>query len=105
MAAALKETVHNLLHSTSSSAKSAAPKEPSPADLEKTREKYEKFEQGHVFTFWDDLDSAQKGSLYAQLDGFDPEYIHGLVQKVLNPAKTEDEDANADLEPLPPSTT
>jgi UDP-N-acetylglucosamine/UDP-N-acetylgalactosamine diphosphorylase len=105
MAAALKETVQNLLGSTSSNAGPNIPKEPSPDDLRNTREKYEKADQGHVFAFWDSLDSAQKGSLYAQLAAFDPDHINELVQKVLNPAKADSNAPEAELKPLPASVT
>ena len=102
MAAALKETVQNLFHGNSSE---SGPKEPTAEELQQTKEKYEKAGQAQVFTFWDNLDTAQKGSLFAQIKNFDPAHINTLVEKVLNPAKAESDASAPTLEPIPSSTT
>jgi UDP-N-acetylglucosamine/UDP-N-acetylgalactosamine diphosphorylase len=101
MTEALKETVQNLLgvHKHSN-----GPAEPTTEQYEQTKSKYEKAGQAQVFTFWNDLNSTQKGELFAQIKKVDPDHINGLVNKVLNPAKTEDESPSS-IDPIPSSVT
>ncbi|KAF2753145.1 UTP-glucose-1-phosphate uridylyltransferase [Pseudovirgaria hyperparasitica] len=77
---------------------------PSTDELTELREKYEKTGQGHVFTFYDELDATGKTSLYEQLANFDPEYINDITETALHPPKTEDVVAPK-LEPLPDAAT
>jgi UDP-N-acetylglucosamine/UDP-N-acetylgalactosamine diphosphorylase len=102
MSAALKEKVQSLLGVGNSSVTNTPPAAPSSEELAQTKEKYEKAGQGQVFAFWDTLDSAQKGSLFAQLRNFDPAHINTLFEKVN--AKAEDAGPTT-LEPLPDSAT
>ncbi|KAF2664119.1 nucleotide-diphospho-sugar transferase [Microthyrium microscopicum] len=98
MAAALKETVQNLLGGASAK----GPAEPTPEDLQNTKQKYESAGQGQVFTFWDSLSSAEKGALYNQLKDIDPEHVNKLVKKVHEPKADSEGDS---IEPLPTSAT
>jgi UDP-N-acetylglucosamine/UDP-N-acetylgalactosamine diphosphorylase len=101
MSAALKQTVNNLLgvHKPSNS----GPAAPSPAEFEQIKQKYQKADQDQVFTFWDSLDSTQKGALFDQVKDVDPEHINDLVKKVLEPPKAEAKSAS--IEPIPASVT
>ncbi|CVK84322.1 hypothetical protein LB506_000845 [Fusarium annulatum] len=80
-----------------------APAEPSPEALNELKEKYTKAGQEQVFTFYDSLSSAERGTLYQQLSGFDPAHINDITHRALNPPKTSDEPDR--LEPLPESAT
>jgi UDP-N-acetylglucosamine/UDP-N-acetylgalactosamine diphosphorylase len=100
MSAALQETVNNLLgvHKHAE----AGPHEPSSADFQQIKQSYEKAGQDQIFTFWDTLDSAQKGALFNQIKNVDPSHINDLVKKVLQPSKAEAESAPS-IEPIPAS--
>jgi UDP-N-acetylglucosamine/UDP-N-acetylgalactosamine diphosphorylase len=102
MSAALKETVQSLLHGGKPFTSSSTPAEPTKDQVKKARETYEKAQQGHVFTFWDELNVEQKSALYAQVSKFDPLHINELADKVLHPASTNGRDAPP-IEPLPES--
>ena len=67
----------------------APPKEPTPLQLEEIKTKYETAGQDQVFAFYDELSSSEKGFLYEQLSGFDPEYINKITNKALNPPQKE----------------
>ncbi|KAL6919678.1 hypothetical protein ACHAPO_004100 [Fusarium lateritium] len=82
---------------------SDAPAEPTPEALNELKEKYTKAGQEQVFTFYDSLSSAERGTLYQQLSGFDPSHINDITHRALNPPKTSDEPDR--LEPLPESAT
>lgn len=109
MAAAIKDTVNNVLEKlniTSPNASAdAAPAEPSLEELKQLKEKYEKAGQEQVFAFYDDLSSADKATLYQQLAAIDPDYINTITDKALNPPKPESEDTTPKLDPLPESAT
>lgn len=74
-------------------------------ELQALREKYAKAGQDQVFTFYDQLDTAEKAALFQQLSGFNPDYINEITNRALNPPKTESEDATPKFEPLPTSAT
>jgi UDP-N-acetylglucosamine/UDP-N-acetylgalactosamine diphosphorylase len=97
------EAIKKTLHIGSSKSSAPAPAEPSADTLSALREKYEMAGQEHVFTFWDSLSSAEKGTLFQQLEGFDPAHINDITDRALNPPKTSDEPDK--LEPLPDSAT
>ncbi|KAF4469991.1 udp-n-acetylglucosamine pyrophosphorylase [Fusarium albosuccineum] len=80
-----------------------APPEPTAEALNELKEKYTQAGQEHVFTFYDSLSSAERGTLYQQLSGFDPAHINDITKRALNPPKTSDEPDH--LEPLPESAT
>jgi UDP-N-acetylglucosamine/UDP-N-acetylgalactosamine diphosphorylase len=101
MAAAVKETVHNILDKLHGE---SALHEPSPKDTESLRNKYETAGQGHVFAYFDDLKPNEKAQLFQQLSSFDPNRINELANKVLLPAEVS-VDQRASLEPLPQAAT
>jgi UDP-N-acetylglucosamine/UDP-N-acetylgalactosamine diphosphorylase len=105
MAAAVKDTVNNLLEKLNIGSKEdgVPPKEPSESEVKTLREKYEKNNQGHVFTFWDNLDVAGKAALYGQLAGIDPKHVNEITERALNPPKKDESNENNKLEPLPES--
>ena len=106
MAAALKEsmnTVMEKLNLTSPKQGGAPAKEPSKEDLEELKAKYEKAEQGHVFAFYDELDTTGKEGLYDQLATIDPKYINEITEKALHPPQNSDKEVETELKPLPES--
>lgn len=107
MAAAVKDTVNSLLEklNLTSRDEGVPPKEPSDEELKNLREKYAKADQEHVFTFYDELSTPEKGSLYERLSAIDPEYINQITHKALNPTGSSGEEGEAKLEPLPESAT
>lgn len=106
MAAAVKDTVNSLLGKLGvAGAPANPPQEPSQEELTSLREKYEKAGQGHVFTFYDEIDVAGKAVLFEQLSKFDPNYINEIANKALNPPKAESSDKPAQLDALPESST
>ncbi|KAJ6084504.1 hypothetical protein N7486_011304 [Penicillium sp. IBT 16267x] len=102
MAAAIKETVSNLIGKFSGAAEEA-PREPSTEEFQSLQEKYTQAGQGQVFAFVDELQTAEKSRLFHQLSNFDPNRINELANVALNPPKTEQ--AAATVEPLPASAT
>ena len=107
MTETMKDTVNSImerLHITSSKDTGVPLKEPNDEDLEKLRERYDKANQGQVFTFYDHLDSAAKAGLYEQLSSIDPDHINAIRQKALNPPTISDAEAETTtLRPLPES--
>lgn len=108
MAAAMKDTVDNVLDKlnlTSKTSGGAPPKEPEENELKELRERYENAKQGQVFTFYDDLNTAERAQLFEQLSNFNPDYINQITEKALNPPTEKEEDSTPKLEPLPESAT
>ncbi|KAF5866785.1 UDP-N-acetylglucosamine pyrophosphorylase [Aspergillus alliaceus] len=99
MAAAIKETVSNLIHGHSEN----TPRQPSSEEFQQLQQKYNDAGQGHVFTFTDQLSQVEKAQLFHQLSNFDPNRINELADKVLNPTKTQE--GPVTLEPLPEVAT
>jgi UDP-N-acetylglucosamine/UDP-N-acetylgalactosamine diphosphorylase len=105
MAATVKGTVNNLLeklHLSPTSSSAPPPKEPTAEEVKELQSKYEAAGQSHVFTWWDSLSSAEKGTLYQQLAAIDPGYINDITKRALKPVAKEGEDK---LEPLPDAAT
>lgn len=82
------------------------------SDLESLKTSYAAAGQGHVFAFWDTLDTAQKDSLIAQLAVFDPAEISVIAkdaiesfEKLTAPASSSADEAPAVVEPLPAAAT
>lgn len=107
MAAAVKETVSNLLEKLNLTSKDekAPPKEPTDQELTDLRQKFANANQEHVFAFYDELTTAEKSSLYRDISSINPEYINEITQKALNPVKDSAEEGKGALEPLPESVT
>jgi UDP-N-acetylglucosamine/UDP-N-acetylgalactosamine diphosphorylase len=98
---ALKDKVNDLMHPHSSHSTSTAPPEPSKEQYEELKTKYEEASQGHVFNFWKDLSSAEKGTLFVQLrDVIDPARANELFKQVNSEAT---QPASTDIEPIPAS--
>jgi UDP-N-acetylglucosamine/UDP-N-acetylgalactosamine diphosphorylase len=107
MAAAIKSGVNELLEklNIASTKEQKAPlQEPPPEELQNLRESYVKANQGHVFAFYDQLDTESKAALYEQLSKFDPTRINILADKAIHPPK-KDESKPPSIEPLPESAT
>ncbi|RPA80604.1 nucleotide-diphospho-sugar transferase [Ascobolus immersus RN42] len=75
---------------------------PSSTEVDALRKDYEEAGQGHVFTFYDELNDDEKTSLFEQLKGFVPKRITELATKALQP---EEEKAAGTVEPLPASAS
>ena len=106
MASTVKDTVNSLLeklHLSPTSSGAPPPKEPTADELKELRSKYEAADQAQVFTFWDTLNSAEKGALYQQLNAIDPKYINEITKRALNPPLTGEGETR--LEPLPDPAT
>lgn len=80
------------------------PKEPTEQEVKELRECYDKSGQEQVLSFYDQLDAAEKASLYERLSSIDPKYINEITQKALHP-QTSGKEADIQLEPLPESAT
>lgn len=98
MAAAIKETVSNLMGKLQPHAEPALP-EPSAEDFQKLQQKYTEAGQGQVFAFVDELQPTEKTQLYHQLTNFDPTRVNELAEKALSPAAAPE--GPPTLEPLP----
>ncbi|RYP86812.1 hypothetical protein DL769_000657 [Monosporascus sp. CRB-8-3] len=72
-----------------------------PENVDKLKAKFEKADQGHVFTFYDELSQSEKEAFFNQLLKIDPDRVNGLRDLALNPPKEETSDAV--VEPLPES--
>lgn len=107
MAAAVKDTVNNLLEklNLTSRDEGVPPREPSDEELKSLHEKYAKADQEQVLTFYDELSTPEKASLYERLSTIDPDHVNQITHKALNPTRSSDEDEETKLEPLPESAT
>ena len=77
-------------------------KEPTTEDIDKLGECYEKAGQEQVLTFYDELNIAEKASLFERLSSINPNYINEITQKALKPQESGKE---TKLEPLPEEAT
>ncbi|KAG2419810.1 UDP-N-acetylglucosamine pyrophosphorylase [Aspergillus terreus] len=102
MAAAIKDTVSNLMGKISGHSENAL-RQPTPEEFEQLQKKYVDAGQGQVFAFVNELSAAEKTELFHQLNNFDPLRINELADKALNPAKAEE--GPVSLEPLPEVAT
>ncbi|MCJ1466538.1 UDP-N-acetylglucosamine pyrophosphorylase [Pseudocyphellaria aurata] len=107
MAAVVKDTVNSPLERLNITSKDEGvqPKEPSAEELKSLREKYAQSDQEQVLTFYDELSTPERASLYERLSTIDPDYINQITRKALNPTPTADEEEEVKLEPLPESAT
>ena len=79
-------------------------KEPTEQQLKDLRERYSRAGQEQVFTFYDELSTAEKAGLYDRLSSIDPSHINDITQKALKPQGSGKEE-DTKLEPLPESAT
>ena len=104
----VKPKMNNILeklHLVSSEKEGIPPKEPNEQDQKSLQKRYKEANQGHVFSFYDELDAAGKAALYDQLSAIDPNYINDISQKALHPTQKSSDYAATILEPLPESAT
>jgi UDP-N-acetylglucosamine/UDP-N-acetylgalactosamine diphosphorylase len=99
---AVKNVLHKL-HLGGGEELGAPPKQPTSAQLQELRTKYENAKQEQVFAFYDELSADEQALLFEQLSGFDPKRINEIADRALNPPKAENEDKEHALEPLPES--
>jgi len=78
--------------------------QPSEQEFNKLRERYEKAGQEQVFSFYDELNTAEKAGLYERLSSIDPKYINEITEKALHPQSSGKRE-ETQLEPLPESAT
>lgn len=78
--------------------------DPSQEELKEVKAKYEKAGQEQVFTFYDELTTAEKAELFERLSSINPDYINEIKERALNPPK-ETSKEEIELAPLPESTT
>ncbi|KAM3514031.1 hypothetical protein MY11210_002348 [Beauveria gryllotalpidicola] len=97
------QAIKQALHMGSNSANGTAQSEPTPDAVAELKQKYTDAHQGHVFNFYDQLNSHQKATLFEQLSSFDPVRINEYAQRALKPAETDSQPAV--LKPLPESAT
>ncbi|ORY72398.1 nucleotide-diphospho-sugar transferase [Leucosporidium creatinivorum] len=62
---------------------------PSNTEVAALRATYEAAGQGHVFTFFDSLSTAEQTSLYAQLLTIDPSRVNAIYETAINASTTE----------------
>lgn len=100
----MTSVVQNIIDKIQGNKGGDTPREPSAEELQQLRQKYEVANQGHVFKFYDDLKSAEKGQFFSQLSTFNPNRINELAEIALHPPQTSS-DGPIKLEPLPTSAT
>ncbi|KAL9116163.1 MAG: hypothetical protein Q9227_000533 [Pyrenula ochraceoflavens] len=107
MTTAIKDTVNTLLDKLHLSSGDEDPPvmEPSEQEVKELRETYEKAQQDQVFAFYDELSVPEKASLFQRLQSFNVERVNEIADKVLHPAKSEEESKAPEIEPLPDSST
>ncbi|MCJ1299471.1 UDP-N-acetylglucosamine pyrophosphorylase [Hypocenomyce scalaris] len=107
MAAAVRDTVNNLLDKLNlrSKEEGVPPKEPSEQEVKDLRELYAKAKQDQVFAFYDELDTLGKADLYEQLSSIDPNHINEITHQALHPPETSGKDEEKELKTLPDSAT
>ncbi|KAK3173724.1 hypothetical protein OEA41_007056 [Lepraria neglecta] len=79
-------------------------KEYTEQELKDLKDRYTKAGQEQVLSFYDELSTAEKASLYERLSSIDPNYINDITEKALNPQSSGKEEETK-LEPLPESAT
>ncbi|KAF8427390.1 UDP-N-acetylglucosamine pyrophosphorylase [Tirmania nivea] len=80
----------------------STPQAPTLEQVAELRAEYKKYDQDHVFAFWDELTDAGKTALFGQLSGFKPARISHLAEEALHPPPPAE---NPAVEPLPESAT
>ena len=71
----MTSTIQSLAGGAHSSLSDSSSRAPSGNDVQTLRAKFEAVGQGHLFTFWDELSSAEKATFFEQLSKFNPERI------------------------------
>lgn len=71
-------------------------------DLSALRDKYDAAGQGHVFTFYDKLTSAEQVSLVAQLVTIDPQRVNDIYHTAITASQVELSAEQGKISPPPP---
>ena len=100
MAAAIKETVSNLIGLGNTQSEPAL-REPSAEEFQTLQKKYTDAGQGQVFAFLEELKPTEKTQLYHQLTNFEPTRVNELAKVALSPPAEEADQGPPSLEPLP----
>lgn len=102
----MTSTVNKMLEKLNpfSTKEGVPPKEPTEQEITELRGKYENAGQEQVFSFYDELNVAEKAGLYERLSSIDPNYINEISQKALHP-QTSGKEEETKLEPLPEAAT
>ncbi|KAL2042077.1 hypothetical protein N7G274_005265 [Stereocaulon virgatum] len=97
--------MHKILGKLNLSSKDegALAKEPTEEEIKDLKDRYTKADQEQVLTFYDELSTAEKASLYERLSSIDPNYINEITRIALHPQSAGKEDTK--LETLPGSAT
>jgi len=76
----------------------------SARDENELRETARKFDQGHIFRFWNELDDAARARLSQQVGDIDFPFMHGLIERwVRNEPPPETFDAITPIPVIPPA--
>ncbi|KAL8935922.1 MAG: hypothetical protein Q9211_004448 [Gyalolechia sp. 1 TL-2023] len=98
-------TLLDKLHLTSKDDEGPPAKEPTEEEFKELQAKYTQAGQGQVFTFYNELSTADKAGLFMSLRSFDPNYINEITEKALHPPDSTNEGQEAALGPLPEAAT
>ncbi|KAL8723180.1 MAG: hypothetical protein Q9225_000446 [Loekoesia sp. 1 TL-2023] len=98
-------TLLDKLHLNSKDDEGPPAKEPTEEELKELQDKYTKAGQEQVFTFYNELSTAEKAGLFERLKSFDPKYINEITEKALHPPSNSKEGQETILEPLPDTAT
>ncbi|KAL9027392.1 MAG: hypothetical protein Q9196_004069 [Gyalolechia fulgens] len=98
-------TLLDKLHLTSKDEEGPPAKEPTEEEFKELQAKYTQAGQGQVFTFYNELSTADKAGLFMSLRSFDPNYINEITEKALHPPDSTNEGQEAALGPLPEAAT
>ena len=101
MASAMKDMMEKL-NPFAAKEEGVPPKEPTEQEVIELRGRYEKAGQDQVFSFYHELNTAEKAGLYERLSSIDPNYINEITEKALHPPSSGKE-GETQLEPLPES--
>ncbi|CAG8449538.1 6132_t:CDS:2 [Ambispora gerdemannii] len=74
---------------------------PTNIEVESLKAKYAAAGQGHLFTFYDELDPEEQNSLFDQLSKLDVERVNRIFRKAVSGTETVSSSQQASLEPLP----
>ena len=99
----MTSAIQNLIGKFSSHGEGVPPKAPTDQEFQAVQEKFKEHGQDQIFSFYDDLDVADKARLFEQCSSINPAHINEIIQKALHPPKAEIEQTETKLEPLPES--
>ncbi|EJC98656.1 UDP-N-acetylglucosamine pyrophosphorylase [Fomitiporia mediterranea MF3/22] len=68
---------------------------------EQLKAQYDAADQGHVFSFWDSISTAEQDALLDQLDAFDPPRVNDIYHAALKADDAAKHASPSEIEPLP----